>query len=178
MEEEVDYVLIFKNGNRINNQKSISCIYDSICAITKTVAKTIVVDTSVFISALRSARGKNRDIIRLCLQRELRPLIGTSLFMEMEDVIGRTELFTDCPISDHERKALFYAFISVCQWTHVYYLWRPNLSDEGDNHVMELAVAGGAEAIVTNNLKHFKSGELLFPEIKIMRPSEYIKELK
>ena len=132
----------------------------------------------MFIAAVRSARGRNRDILRLCLNEVVEPLIGTSLFLEMEDVIGRQDLFGHCPISEKERRTLFHAFLSVCRWTHVYYLWRPNLPDEGDNHVIELAVAGGAEIIVTNNLKHLGAGELQFPEIRIMRPNELVKEIE
>ncbi|MDD5028207.1 MAG: PIN domain-containing protein [Rhodoferax sp.] len=37
-----------------------------------------------------------------------------------------------------------------CRLTEIYYLWRPNLRDEADNHVLELAVAAGAQAIITN----------------------------
>jgi hypothetical protein len=33
----------------------------------------------------------------------------------------------------------------------VYYDWRPNLRDEGDTHLIELVLAGGAQAIVTHN---------------------------
>jgi hypothetical protein len=45
----------------------------------------------------------------------------------------------------------------------VYYLWRPNLPDEADNHLIELALAGGADTIVTNNLRDVSRGELTFP---------------
>ncbi|MBL4665090.1 MAG: PIN domain-containing protein [Nitrospinaceae bacterium] len=136
-----------------------------------------MVDTSVFVSALRSARGKNRAVLRLCLTGECEPLMGTSLFFEFEDVTKREKLFRDCPISQKDRETLFHAFLSVCRWTHVYYLWRPNLPDEADNQVLELALAGGARALVTNNIKHFKRGELLFPEIEILRPGEFVQEV-
>jgi hypothetical protein len=39
---------------------------------------------------------------------------------------------------------LFAGFLSVCHWCEIYYLWRPNLADEADNHVLELAVAAAA----------------------------------
>ena len=39
---------------------------------------------------------------------------------------------------------MFHSFLSLCEWVPVYYLWRPNLRDEGDNHLIELAVAGRA----------------------------------
>ena len=54
----------------------------------------------------------------------------------------------------------------------VYYLWRPNLPDEGDNHLIELAVAGGAEAIVTFNLRDFQRTELYFPDIAVLTPAQ------
>ena len=142
------------------------------------MALSVVVDTSVLVAAVRSARGRNREVIRLCLKGVLEPLMGTSLYLEIEDVLRRSELFSTCPISDKDREALFRAFLSVCRWTHVYYLWRPNLADEGDNHILELAVAGGAEIVVTNNMKHLESGELQFPEIKILRPNELVKEME
>lgn len=42
------------------------------------------------------------------------------------------------------------AIRSVSQWVKIYYGWRPNLPDEGGNHLFELAVAGSADEIVTS----------------------------
>ena len=58
----------------------------------------------------------------------------------------------------------------------VYYLWRPNLPDEGDNHLVELAIAGGADTIVTNNVRDVRRGELTFPSLRILTPSEFLKD--
>ena len=99
--------------------------------------------------------------------------MGTKLFLEFESVMAREDLFKNCPIKDDERQTLLDAFLHVCRWVNVYYTWRPNLQDEGDNHVLELSVAGGAEMIVTKNTKDFQSGSLLFPNIKILHPKEF-----
>ena len=48
-----------------------------------------------------------------------------------------------------------------------YFLWRPNLRDEGDNFLVELAVAGNSEIIVTNNVKDFEGAELAFGELRV-----------
>ena len=58
----------------------------------------------------------------------------------------------------------------------VYYLWRPNLPDEADNHVVELAVAGDAEAIVTHNTRDFCRNELRFPGLTVVTPGALTTE--
>ncbi len=66
--------------------------------------------------------------------------------------------------------------MKCCRWCRIYYTWRPNLQDEGDNHIIELAVAGGAGYIITKNIKDLKSGELLFDNLRIVTPDEFIEE--
>ena len=134
----------------------------------------IVVDTNVFVGALLSGTGANREIVRRCLTGVYQPLMGAGLFAEMEDTLQRTELMKKSPVSPNEREALFAAFLSVCRWTNIYYLWRPNLRGEGDNHVLELAIAGGADAVITNNVRDFAGGELKFPGIHIMTPVQFL----
>jgi hypothetical protein len=51
------------------------------------------------------------------------------------------------------------------------------LPDEGDNHVLELAVAAGDAPIVTFNRRDFRSGELRFPGIIVQTPGAWLKSL-
>lgn len=135
----------------------------------------IVIDTSVFIGALISTTGANRELIRRCLKREYQPLMGNALFSEYESVINRSEILTKCLISQKEIEALLAAFINVSQWVSIYYLWRPNLKDEADNHLIELAMAGQAKIIATNNIRDFHNSELVFPDLAIQKPEEIIR---
>jgi len=48
-------------------------------------------------------------------------------------------------------------------------LAKTNLPDEADNHVMELALVGSAESIVTQNIRDFQRGELNFPSYGFYR---------
>lgn len=137
----------------------------------------IVVDTSVFIAAILSPAGENRDVLRTCLLGKARPIMGAALFHEYEDVLGRSELMAKGPLTTTERQILFDAFLSVTDWVKVYFLWRPNLPDEADNHLIELALAGSAETIVTNNMKDLQHGELRFPSLKIQTPRQFLSTL-
>lgn len=134
-----------------------------------------MVDTSIFISALIGTKGPSREVIRRCLQGVYQPLMGNALFLEYESVIERDSIQEDCPLSGSEIQELLEAFLSVCQWVNIYYLWRPNLIDEADNHLIELAVAGNAIALVTNNVRDFQNTELLFPDLLILKPEDIIQ---
>jgi putative PIN family toxin of toxin-antitoxin system len=137
----------------------------------------IVVDTSVFIAAILSPAGENRAVLRASLLGRARPIMGAALFHEYEDVLSRPELMDKGPLPATERQTLLEAFLSVTDWGKVYFLWRPNLPDEADNHLIELALAGTAETIVTNNLKDPQHGELRFPGLKIQSPRQFLSTL-
>ena len=107
----------------------------------------------------------------------MKPVVGHALFLEYEDVLGRSRLFDRCPLNAGERQQFLEAFLSLCDWVQVYYLWRPNLRDEGDNHIVELAVAGGASVIVTNDRADFADPDLRFPGLRILHPKDLMKEL-
>ena len=133
-------------------------------------------DTNVLVAAACSSTGASREVVRRCLLGQCEPLIGQALFTEYEAVLSRSDPFVRSPISSEERHLLWAAFASRCRWVRVRYLWRPNLPDEADNHIVELAVAGGAESIVTFNKRDFERAELHFPGLKIVTPSALIKE--
>jgi putative PIN family toxin of toxin-antitoxin system len=135
------------------------------------------IDTNVFAGALVGGTGYNRRVIRACLSGRLKPLMGQALFLEYEDVLSRRALFRASPLSRQERQELFAAFLSVREWVQIYSSWRPNLPDEADNHIVELAVAGGAAMIVTNNLSDFQGADLRFPDLRMVAPRELAKEL-
>ncbi|NJN20056.1 MAG: putative toxin-antitoxin system toxin component, PIN family [Leptolyngbya sp. RL_3_1] len=139
------------------------------------MSEKIVIDTSVFISALIGPSGPSRELLRLTLQGRFLPLFTTTLFCEYESVCQRQVILERCSLAQDEIKELTEALLSVSQWVTVYYTWRPNLTDEADNHLIELAVAGNAEIIVTNNIKDFKNAELLFPNLSIAKPENVIR---
>ena len=137
----------------------------------------IVLDTNVFTAAVLNPAGVNRAVLRACLTRKAQPLLGAALFHEYEDLLARADLMQKSPLTPTERQQLFEALLAVCEWVRIYYLWRPNLPDEADNHLVELALAGGADAIVTNNVRDVRRGELAFPHLQILTPAQFLKTI-
>ena len=148
---------------------------DVIYAIILLMTKTIVIDTSVVISALIGKRGPGREVVRRCLRGDYNPLISNALFLEYEDVSRRKQILDVCPLTGKEITELLNALYSLCSWVPIYYLWRPNIADEGDNFLIELALAGNATHIVTNNIKDLKNAELKFPGLKIITPAKLLR---
>jgi len=77
-------------------------------------------------------------------------------------------------LTQRERDQLLDDWLNVCEWVPVFFLWRPNLPDEGDNHLIELAVAGMAGTIVTENVRDLRGGELRFPGLVAETPAEFM----
>jgi uncharacterized protein len=137
----------------------------------------IVVDTNVFVGACLG-KGPSSRVVEACLSGWFVPLMGAALLAEYEDVLGRAPIFAESRLRATEREELLDIFLASCRWTRIYYGWRPNLRDEGDNHLVELAVAGGADAIVTHNIRHLKMMELRFPGLAVATPAQLLSKEK
>ncbi len=123
----------------------------------------LVIDTNVLVGALLGGGGASRRVVRACLSGIYQPLMGVALFSEYEDVFSREPVWQNALLNARERREVFDGFLNACRWIEVFFAWRPNLPDEADNHLMELAVAGNALAIVTGNVRDLARGELRFP---------------
>ncbi|MFT4197613.1 MAG: putative toxin-antitoxin system toxin component, PIN family [Pseudoxanthomonas sp.] len=137
----------------------------------------IVADTNVFVGACLGM-GASSTVIADCIRGLYVLLMGTALLAEYEDVLGRERPFVKSRLSAAEREELLDIFLSTCRWTPIYFGWRPNSRDEGDNHLIELAVAGQASHIVSRNLRDLRNTELQFPDLRAVTPERFLKEAK
>jgi predicted nucleic acid-binding protein len=136
----------------------------------------IVIDTSVFVAGLRSQGGALRQLLRRALIGEIQPLFGNALWLEYQDLLGR-DVWSDST-TPAERLQVLAALAQKGRWVTVYYGWRPNLPDEADNHLIELALAGGASVIVTHNVRDMARGELRLGKLRILTPAQCLEELE
>lgn len=101
-------------------------------------------------------------------------MISTVLTLEYEAVAKREAQRLKVPFSTVD--AIIRAFCFVGRETDVYFRLRPFLPDPGDEFLLELAVAGQADAIVTHNVRHFAGAERF--GMRVLTPSEVLRTIK
>lgn len=137
---------------------------------------SVILDTNVLVSGFTSGAGASRRVLRYVLEGQVVALVSHALFLEYEDVLSREDTRARCPLTVDEQERLFDAFLACTRQVEVYYLWRPNLRDEGDNHVLELAVAANAP-LLTHNVRDFRDAQLHFPGVRVLTPGDWLKEV-
>lgn len=134
----------------------------------------IVIDTNVFISALRSQYGASHRLFLLLDSGRFEINLSVPLVIEYEDAAKRTSgRKTGLKASDID-DILDY-ICSVANRRKVHYLWRPFLSDPKDDMILELAVSAGCKIIVTYNKDDFKGVEQF--GIRAMTAQEFLQEI-
>ncbi len=137
----------------------------------------VVLDTSVIVAGFRSRTGASNLLLQAVARGRLRPLVTTALFLEYEDVLLRAEQRLATGMSESDVEGALAAFASAAEPVEVHFRWRPQLADPSDELVLEAAVNGRAEFLVTHNVKDFKPAAAKF-ELKVVTPQECLKEIK
>ncbi len=137
----------------------------------------VVLDTDVIVTALRSVTGGSNAVLREAAHGRITPLVTPALFLEYEAVLKRPEqrLVHGLGLRDIDR--FLAALAAACEAVEVSFQWRPQLSDANDEMVLETAVNGQADALITHNVRDFVRGAERFG-LRVLRPGEFLKELR
>ena len=103
--------------------------------------------------------------------REVTPLLSVTLALEYEAVLTRPDMLAAAGASALEMNRLLNAVIAVCEPVKVAFLWRPMLRDPNDEMVLEVAVSGRADRLLTFNVKDFAGAEQLGVRIEQPGPA-------
>lgn len=143
-------------------------IYDTIMNIHQ-----IVMDTNVFISALRSSRGASYRLLSLIDSGKFELNISIPLILEYEDVAKR--LSEKIALTAEDIDAIIDYICKVGTHREVYYLWRPFLQDPKDDMILELALVSNCDFIVTYNESDFKGVETF--GIRVVTAKTFLQEI-
>ncbi len=128
-------------------------------------------------TALRSATGGSNAILREAAHGRLTPLVTPALFLEYEAVLKQPEQRLAHGLGLRDIDRFHAALASACEAVEVSFQWRPQLANPNDEMVLETAVNGRADALVTHNVRDFAKGASRFG-LRVLRPGELLKELR
>jgi putative PIN family toxin of toxin-antitoxin system len=137
----------------------------------------VVADTDVIVAAMRSPGGASAAILRTARQGGITLLVSVALAMEYEATCSEAEHRLAAGLSDREVEIFLDAVVAMAEPVKTYFLWRPQLRDPGDEMVLETAVNGQADALVTFNLRDFGAVPARFG-IELMIPREAIRRMR
>jgi putative PIN family toxin of toxin-antitoxin system len=133
----------------------------------------IVIDTNVFISALRSRRGASYKLLTLLDSGKFEINLSVPLVLEYEAIAKRMADEFQLSVETID-DILDYTYKVANHWK-IHFLWRPILKDPADDMILELAVTAGCSYIVTYNKRDFNEAESF--GIQVLTPKELLDEI-
>ena len=132
----------------------------------------LVLDTNIIVAAFRSRDGASNSLLRLVDARRVTPLCSTALFLEYEAVLSRAETRAVTGHDLEDVAAIMSALAALCDPVDISFRVRPLLRDAGDEMVLEAALNGQADAIVTYNVRDFGPARVF--GIEIVAPNSIV----
>ena len=135
--------------------------------------KRVVFDTSVIVASLRSRTGASFALLQLVLGQSLKPVLTVPLFLEYEDVLKRPDQMQAHGLDANAIDRLLTRVAKLGDAVEVFYKWRPQGVDPADEFIIEAAINGRADAIVTFNIRHIELPAQRFG-IMTLTPGEFL----
>ena len=135
-----------------------------------------MLDTAVIVAATRSDAGASRQLVLAALEKHFELLFSVPLALEYEAVLKRPAQLAKSRATVQEIDKLLDAIISVSRPIYRSFFWRPLLRDADDDMVLEAALSGHADMLLTFNLRDFGPGTSALG-IDVVAPREALKRI-
>jgi len=137
----------------------------------------LVLDTNVIVVAMRSPKGASAALLMAARRSEVTLLANVALVLEYEAICMLAEHRVAAELSEREASIFVDAVLAMVEPVESHFLWRPQLRDPSDELVLEAAVNGQADAIVTFNQRGFDEAPSKFG-IELWSPSESLRRIR
>jgi putative PIN family toxin of toxin-antitoxin system len=136
----------------------------------------LVLDTNVIVSAMRSPRGASAALLIAARRGRITLVANVALALEYEATCRLAEHRLASGLDLDQVEIFVDAVIAMADPVESHFIWRPQLRDPGDELVLEAAVNGHADAIVTFNLRDFGVVPQRFG-IELLMPAEALRRI-
>ena len=133
-------------------------------------------DTDIIVAAMRSPGGASAEILRAVRREKVELLLSVPLAMEYEAVCLRPEHQIAAGLSEQEVHIFADAVMAMAEPVKIHFLWRPQLRDPSDEMVLETAVNGRADLLVTFNARDYGTVPERFG-IQVMAPRRAMERI-
>ncbi len=133
-------------------------------------------DTDTIVAAVRSPTGASAALLQAARSSRVVLAATVPLCLEYEDVCSRPEHVAAAGFGPTDLAVFVDAVMDLLEPVDVWFLWRPQLRDPGDELVLEAAVNGRAAAIATFNRRDFHPAADCFGN-DILLPAEAIQRV-
>jgi putative PIN family toxin of toxin-antitoxin system len=138
---------------------------------------SFVLDTDVVVAAFRSDTGASGQLLSSALEERFDLLLSVPLLFEYESVLTRPEQLAVSRLQREDIERFLKALVAVAIPVRVAFRWRPTLLDPADDMVLEAAVNGRADAIVTFNMRHFEPARRSF-HCAVLSPGQALQHIR
>lgn len=122
----------------------------------------LVLDSDAVVGALCSPAGASAALLGLALGGEATLLANVALVLEYEAVCRRPEHVAASGLTAAEVDMFVDALAALAEPVESHFVWRPQLRDASDEMVLEAAVNGRADAIVTVDRRDYATAPQRF----------------
>ena len=136
----------------------------------------LMLDTNVLVAGLRSPTGASAALIDRALSEAFTLVLSVALVLEYEAVCRDPAQRIVSGLSETEVETVITALCAVADPVTPRFLWRPQLRDPADEMVLDAAINGAADALVTFNRQDFGQAPARFG-IALLSPREALRRL-
>lgn len=139
--------------------------------------RRVVLDTDVVVAALRSPHGGSAELLRLARGRRVQLVASVALVLEYEAVATRPDQLRAMGSLRGEVLGVLTDIAALCDEAQSHFLWRPQVRDPDDELVLEAAINGRAEYLISFNRRDFGSAPARFG-VRLCTPADFLRSFR
>lgn len=129
----------------------------------------------MLVAGLSSRLGASFALLQAAAQRRVQIVASATLWLEYEEVLKRDEIRKLHGLGIGEIDEFLNGLANLVTPVELHFSWRPQLRDANDEMVLQAAVNGRVDALVTHNISDFDLAKDRF-SLSVWTPARALKK--